>query len=64
LRTVDGGLQNYLKEKMDLDLNRTFVFFMGDHGTHMSLEFMWGTKSGRLENQLPVLFMLAPNSFF
>jgi hypothetical protein len=37
IQDIDGDLQKYLKDKVKLDLDRTFVFLVSDHGLHMGL---------------------------
>ncbi|KAH3714070.1 DUF229 domain-containing protein [Pelomyxa schiedti] len=59
---MDQELANLISGKT-LNLSDTAVFIVADHGLHMGPLFALGLESADLENKLPVLFALLPQSF-
>ncbi|KAH3760925.1 DUF229 domain-containing protein [Pelomyxa schiedti] len=59
---MDQDLANLVSGKT-LNLSDTAVFIVADHGLHMGPLFVLGLESADLENKLPVLIALLPQSF-
>jgi len=59
---IDDDLADFLQSGLGDEANNTFVFFVADHGNHMSPYFLWA-MGGKMENKLPAFFLLTPTWF-
>lgn len=63
ISTLDPSLSRLLKWYKDSgELNRTIIIITSDHGSHMSLYYIF-SQVGKLEHKLPELFMIFPKWF-